>query len=221
MAKAPLPGTVKTRLVPPLTVEQAAELYRALLLDQLEHLTKLEIAERYLAYAPADGEHDLRALGGAGYRYLPQRGDDLGARMENLCADLWQLGHRNVVLVGSDLPALPLEILNDAFTRLSRKETQVVLGPSEDGGYYLIGMNQPTPEIFDNMTWSHERVLADTTARLDGLCVPYRVLPSWFDLDVAEDFQRLRMLGKSESRAALRRTLACLETLGFWPTSKI
>lgn len=221
MAKAPLPGTVKTRLVPPLTAEQAAELYRALLLDQFEHLRQVGGAARHVFYAPADAEKMLSDLGGADYAYRAQSGGDLGARMAQVFDDLWRLGHRNVVLVGSDLPALPLEILREAFTRLAAAEHRVVIGPSRDGGYYLIGMNQPTPEIFDNMTWSHDRVLADTTARLDGLGVFYNMLPSWFDLDVAEDFQRLAALAETDSRSALSRTLACLETLGFWPASKV
>jgi rSAM/selenodomain-associated transferase 1 len=219
MAKAPAAGAVKTRLVPPLTFEQAAELYRALLLDQFEHLRHIDGAERYVFYAPADAENTLRDLGGADYAYRAQSGGDLGARMAQVCADLWCLGHRNIVLIGSDLPALPLALFDQAFAQLAGAERRVVLGPSRDGGYYLVGMNQPTAEIFDNMTWSHGQVLADTTARLDGLGVPYSVLPTWFDLDVAEDFQRLHTLAKSESRAALRRTLACLERLGFWPAS--
>jgi len=221
VAKAPLPGTVKTRLVPPLTAEQAAELYRALLLDQFEHLRQVGGAERYVFYAPADAENFLRDLGGADCAYRAQSGGDLGARMEQVFADLWRLGHRNIVLIGSDLPALPLAIVREAFTRLSTAENRVVIGPSEDGGYYLIGMNQATPEIFANMTWSHDRVLADTTERLDGLGVSYGMLPTWFDLDVAEDFQRLRTLRESESRAALSRTFACLDKLSFWPASKV
>jgi uncharacterized protein len=216
MAKAPLPGTVKTRLVPPLTAEQAAELYRALLVDQFEQLNQVDSATRYVFYAPAGAEEVLRELGGFGYTYQAQSDGDLGARMEQVFAMLWRLGHRNIVLIGSDLPALPLQILNDAFMRLARKEVRVVLGPSRDGGYYLIGMNQLAPEIFDNMTWSHDRVLADTTVRLDGLGLSYSMLPTWFDLDVAEDFQQLRTL----PRSALRRTLGCLEKFGFWPASK-
>ena len=221
MAKAPIAGSVKTRLVPPLTLEQAAALYRALLLDQLEQLRQVGGAARYVFYAPADAENMLRELGGADYAYRAQRGGDLGARMAQVFADLWRLGHRSIVLIGSDLPALPLEILREAFTRLATAEHRVVVGPSRDGGYYLIGMNQATPEIFANMTWSHERVLADTTARLDRLGLSYSMLPTWFDLDVAEDFQRLHTLRKSPARAALGRTLACLEKLGFWPASKI
>lgn len=221
MAKAPIAGTVKTRLVPPLTAEQATELYRALLLDQFEHLRQFGGAARYVFYAPADAEKMLGDLGGADYAYRAQSGGDLGARMAQVFAELWRLGHKNIVLIGSDLPALPLEFVREAFTRLSTAQHRVVLGPSRDGGYYLIGMNRATPEIFANMTWSHDRVLADTTARLDGLGVSYSMLPSWFDLDVAEDFQCLPTWLKPESPSALRRTLACLETLGFWPASKV
>jgi hypothetical protein len=82
-------------------------------------------------------------------------------------------------------------------------------------------MNRPAPEIFADMTWSHERVLADTTARLAALGLSYDILPTWFDLDVVEDFQQLRKLTKSDSRGALSRTLLFLEQSGFWPPSKI
>ena len=221
MAKAPVAGAVKTRLVPPLTLEQAAELYRALLLDQFEHLKTFAGAARYVVYAPADAEPILRGLGGADYHYLAQGDGDLGVRMEHTFAALARLGHRNIVLIGSDLPALPRTILDVAFNQLVGAQRRVVLGPSQDGGYYLVGMNQPTPEIFENMRWSHDRVLADTTARLDGLGVSYSMLPTWFDLDVAEDFQRLRSLPNAPSRAALNWTLACLEKLGFLPASKV
>jgi rSAM/selenodomain-associated transferase 1 len=221
MAKAPVAGTVKTRLVPPMTPEQAAECYRALLLDQFDHLRNFAGAERYVFYTPVDAENVLRELAGAGYVYLAQSDGDLGARMAQVFADLCHLGHRNIILIGSDLPALPWAILDEALSRLAKAHRRVVLGPSLDGGYYLVGMNRPTPEIFANMTWSHDRVFTDTIARLDALSLPYSVLPTWFDLDVAEDFHRLWQLPKSELRAGLSRTLACLEKFGFSPASKV
>ncbi len=217
MAKAPVAGTVKTRLVPPLTSTQAAEVCRALLSDQFDHLRNFAGAERYLFYTPADAEKSLSELAGTDYIYLAQSGDDLGARMHQAFVDLSRLGHRNIVLIGSDLPALPLTILEQAFRPLAHAEPRVVLGPSADGGYYLVGMHRPTPEIFVNMTWSHDRVFADTTARLDALNLSYDVLPAWFDVDVADDFQRLWQLPTSELRTALRRTVACLKKLGFVP----
>src|SRR5512139_3058671 len=98
MAKAPVAGSVKTRLVPPLTPAQAAEFYRAMLLDQFDHLRNYAGAERYVFFAPADGESILRDLGGGEYAYLAQAAGDLGARMQRVCADLMSMGHRNIVL---------------------------------------------------------------------------------------------------------------------------
>jgi rSAM/selenodomain-associated transferase 1 len=213
MAKAPMPGSVKTRLVPPLTHEQAAALYGALLADQLEHLKGFDGVARYLAYTPNDAAAMMRELGGDPYAYIAQRGDDLGQRMDHLFVDLWHLGHRNVVLIGSDLPPPPLAILDEAFTRLSSEEHKVVLGPSRDGGYYLIGMNQPTPEIFDNMTWGHDRVLAETTARLRRLGVAFALLPSWFDIDTPDDLQRLLRQDDPALRQRMPRTFAYLAAI--------
>ncbi|HEX9454218.1 MAG TPA: TIGR04282 family arsenosugar biosynthesis glycosyltransferase [Candidatus Binatia bacterium] len=216
MAKAPAAGRVKTRLVPPLSYEQAAELYRALLLDQLANLKNFTAAERYIAYAPDDVEALMRDLGGSDYQYLPQRGDDLGARMEHLFSDLQSRGHSRIILIGSDLPALPLQILNDAFTRLSSPDTQVVLGPSEDGGYYLVGMNQPTAAIFENMTWSHDRVLAQTTERLTRLGVGFGLTRRWFDLDTIDDLRRLLDPAVAAEIAAMPHTRSCLDSLRAW-----
>ena len=216
MAKAPLPGTVKTRLVPPLTAEQAAQLYRALLLDQFEHLRALGGVARYVFYAPANAEMLFRDLAGADYTYRAQSDGDLGERMKQIIADLWRLGHQNLVLIGSDLPALPLAILDKAFVQLARADRRVVLGPSEDGGYYLIGMNQPVPALFANMTWSHPQVLAETTRRLDVLGVSYDLLSSWFDLDRVEDLRRLHRAHDSAIALAAARTLAYLEQLSKW-----
>src|SRR5262245_33710682 len=213
MAKAPLRGAVKTRLVPPLTPEQAADLCRALLSDQLDHLSNLAGAERYLAYEPADAEEMMRELGGDDYRYLAQRGGDLGARMNQVFGDLWQRGHRSIVLIGGDLPALPTDILDRAFAELGCAGRKVVLGPSRDGGYYLVGMNQATPELFMNMTWSHDRVLAETRSRLEALSVPWVSLPSWFDIDTIEDLRHLQEQCAQVMRQSMPRTQACLEQL--------
>lgn len=216
MAKAPVRGAVKTRLVPPFTPGQAADLYRALLSDELEHLRAFAGAERYLAYAPADAEEMMRDLGGDDYRYLAQRGGDLGARMNQVFGDLWQRGHRNIVLIGSDLPALPIDFLDQAFAELGGTGRKVVLGPSRDGGYYLVGMNQAAPELFVNMTWSHDQVLAETKSRLEALGVPWISLPSWFDIDTIEDLRYLQEQFAQIVRESMPRTQACLEQLRRW-----
>ena len=89
-------------------------------------------------------------------------------------------------------------------------ERRVVLGPSRDGGYFLIGMNQPVPEIFSGMTWSHERVLAETTRKLTALAINFSMLPEWFDIDTAEDLDRLHRINEPAVRAAMGRTRAWL-----------
>lgn len=213
MAKAPVAGAVKTRLVPPLTPAQAAEFYGALLLDQFDHLRHYSGAERYVFYAPADAGQVFRGLGGGNYVYLAQRGGDLGARMQQVFAELWRLGHRSTILIGSDLPALPWAILDEGFGQLAQAEPRAVLGPSRDGGYYLVGMNRPTPEMFQQMTWSHDRVLAETQARLRALAVPFGLLPVRFDFDSVEDLRVWRDSKDAASSAAMPRTRECVNRL--------
>ena len=214
MAKAPIPGTVKTRLVPPLTQEQAAELYHALLSDQLEHLTALEGADLYVAFDPSDAMPLIANIAPAGYRCFAQRGGDLGERMNEVFAELWQRGHRNLILIGSDLPPVPLNTFHEGFAQLSSGGKRVVLGPSRDGGYYLVGMNQPVPEIFSGMTWSDERVLKATTDRLTQLGIDFGLLPEWFDVDTVEDLDRLRAISDLSVGDSMQRTLACLQRIG-------
>ena len=169
------------------------------MLDQFDHLRNFAGAERYVFYTPADAENLLHDLAGAGFTYLAQSDGDLGVRMQQVFTELWRREHRNIVLIGSDLPALPWSILEQAFEHLAGAESRVVFGPSQDGGYYLLGMNRPTPEIFAGMTWSHQRVLAETTMRLDANNLSYSLLPTWFDIDVAEDFQHLARLPTPDS----------------------
>jgi glycosyltransferase A (GT-A) superfamily protein (DUF2064 family) len=98
---------------------------------------------------------------------------------------------------------------------LAREDRQLVFGPSEDGGYYLVGMNQPTPEIFDGMSWSHDQVLAQTTERVTHLGIDFELLPGWFDLDTIKDLERLRTKADPAIRAEMRRTVDYLRRLGL------
>ena len=211
MAKAPVAGSVKTRLVPPLTHKQAAELYRALLLDQLEHLTSLQSADLYVAFTPTDSKAVIENIVPAAYQCFPQRGGDLGQRMKDVFAELWRRGHRNLILIGSDLPPVPIDTLHEGFVYLSPSDKRVVLGPSHDGGYYLVGMSQPVPEIFFGMTWSHNHVLAETTEKLARLDIDFHLVREWFDIDTVEDIEHLRTATDPSTRASMKRTLACLQ----------
>lgn len=213
MAKAPVAGAVKTRLVPPLTLEQAAELSKALLIDQLEHLAAIRDAGLYLAFAPADAAAMMASLSPPGFSLFPQQGDDLGTRMDQCLRELGRRGHRRALLIGADLPPVPLGFFAQAFEFLAVDRHRVILGPSRDGGYYLVGMNRPTPEIFSGMDWSHERVLAQTRARLAHLGIESLLLPPWFDIDRQEDVEALRALDDPAVVAAMKRSRDVLERL--------
>ena len=213
MAKAPIAGTVKTRLVPPLTHDQAAELYRAMLADQFEHLKALASADLYLAFTPIDAAFLIKEIAPPNFRCFPQRGDNLGGRMNAVFDELWSREYRNIVLIGSDLPALPLSFLQKAFQILANPGNRIVLGPSRDGGYYLIGMNQPTPEVFANMTWSHSQVLAQTMERLAAIAIKPEVLPTWFDLDTVDDLCELLSSSDVTTRNSMKQTLTFLQAL--------
>jgi rSAM/selenodomain-associated transferase 1 len=123
---------------------------------------------------------------------ISQEGDELGERMKRLFEQLRALGHKNIVLIGSDLPPLPLQFFEEAFAYLSLPDQRAVLGPSRDGGYYLIGLNHPVPEIFEAMAWSHDQVLEQTRAKLASLRIDTLLLPLWFDVDTPEDVRRLK-----------------------------
>jgi len=193
MTKLPVPGQSKTRLVPPLTYEDAAALARALLLDQLVNLAPFTDAQLSLAFAPDDARDAVRALAPPEFELFPQRGDDLGARMTNAFEHLFALGCKRVVLIGGDLPVLPREIFTQAFEHLDGDSVHVVFGPSVDGGYYLVGMNRPLPAIFHGIIWSRPNVLQRTCERLFALQIPYKFLPDWYDIDTIEDLRRLAL----------------------------
>ena len=192
MAKAPLAGQVKTRLLPVFSPEQATRLARALLVDQLNHVCQIESADLYLAFAPEEARLLMEQLAPPLFGLFPQQGADLGARMQGVFEKLFRAGYRNIVLIGSDLAAVPLHFFDQAYGFLNSPEHHVVLGPSRDGGYYLIGCNQPTPELFSAMSWSHDAVLKQTLAKLSRLKIAHELLPGWLDVDTPDDVRVLR-----------------------------
>lgn len=191
MAKAPLPGAVKTRLVPPLSPEEAADLYRALLLDLLESLGSFRGADLFIAFTPAEAAPLFNDMAPLGFVSFPQRGEDLGKKMSHIFEELFTKGYRNIVIIGSDMPIFPSRFLQDAFMALEGSERDLVLGPSRDGGYYLIGMKRHIPEILKGIPWSSDNVLSVTTRKLADLGLHPHFLPSWFDVDTLEDLRYL------------------------------
>jgi rSAM/selenodomain-associated transferase 1 len=191
MAKAPRPGEVKTRLAAALGATQAADLYRCFLLDGIEQVRALEAASLVIAYAPADGRGEVERLA-PGFTPVPQEGADLGARLANLFERLLANGHEAALVVGSDLPTLPAAFLRQALALVGTPGVDVVLGPSEDGGYYLIGLRVLHRSLFEGIAWSTPAVLAGTIERAEAAGLRTACLPPWFDVDTPEDLERLK-----------------------------
>ena len=191
MAKAPQPGAVKTRLCPPLSDPEAAELYRCFLLDTIDKARTLSGVSLVLAYTPTSSK-DLFASLAPDAILMPQQGDDLGDRMAACFTRSFELGYHHVLLTGSDLPTLPLDYLEQAVALIAKPQVDVVLGPSEDGGYYLIGLRQLHRALFDDMHWSIETVFAETVRRAAANGLSVARLPRWYDVDTPADLKRLQ-----------------------------
>ena len=213
MAKAPVAGQVKTRLVPTLTDKEAAAFYRALLLDQLNHLRKFEMIDFYLAITPDYTRRMMEQLAPPCFHLFPQQGEDLGARMQAVFARLFAAGHKHIVLIGGDLAPVPLSFFAEAYNFLAAAGKRVVLGPSRDGGYYLVGCNRLTPQVFAGMTWSHSEVLAQTRAKPASLKIDTHLLPTWFDVDTPDDVHYLQAVLGAKFADTAPNTLQLLRRL--------
>ena len=191
MTKVPGMTVVKSRLHESLGAERATELYRCFLLDRLDALATLRDISGAVAFTPPEAEALMRTLAPSALTLVPQRGADLGERLSNILTDLLDLGHIAALAVDSDSPTLPMAYVAEAATVLSGAKCDVVLGPCEDGGYYLIGLRCPQPALFERIPWSTDAVFAMTLdkARARGLSV--HVLPQWFDVDTEADLRRL------------------------------
>ncbi len=190
MTKAPRPGESKTRLVPPLTFAEAAALSRALLIDQLNHLTEYSGAELFVAFTPKDSTELFETLVPKRFSCFAQDGDGLGERMRRAFQHIFAQGFENVVLIGSDLPPIPLRHFDHAYAALGAGR-DVVLGPAEDGGYYLIGVKRLIPGLFEAIRWSRADVFERTMEIIMRAGLSYDLLPSEQDIDTPQDLVRL------------------------------
>jgi len=215
-AKAPLVGQVKTRLCPPLSLEEAAELARCFLVDMVERACRLPTVRVYLAIMPAESEPMFRVLLPFPVEYVAQRGVSLGEREHNVFDDLLQRGATRVVLIGSDIPTLPLSYLQEAFSHLEDSHCDAVFGPSHDGGYYLVGMRVLHPALFENIPWSTPSVMAETSAQARKHNLNVALIPSWHDVDDKDDLSYLvTELSHPNSETHAPRTKAFLVRLGL------
>jgi len=194
MAKAPLAGEVKTRLVPPLTAPEAAELNMCFLRDMTANISAVSetaAASGLVVYTPAGAEAAFDRVLPAGFRLLVQRGANLGERLGNATDDLLQQGYGAVCLINSDSPTLPQSLLLRAIELLEADGDRVVLGAAEDGGYYLIGLKHAHRHLFDRIAWSTPDVFARTKQRAAEIDLPVELLPPWYDVDDALTLNRL------------------------------
>lgn len=212
--KAPGKGTVKTRLASTFGDEAALALYKSFVADMLVMLSGLEWPLR-LFFSPAAQEEVVRSWLGNGYALFPQQGRDLGEKMQNALQETFAAGISRAVLLGSDLPDLPPDIITEAFSGLER--SPAVLGPGLDGGYYLIGFSADgfLPGVFADIPWSTAKVLSRTGERFATAGISPRMLPPWNDIDTVDDLRRLIVYARQNPGTA-PHTLACISRLGLF-----
>lgn len=189
--KAPVAGQVKTRLTPNLTAGQAAAVHSELSIKTLQRAAASHLCPVQLWCSPTTG-HDFFSAAKARYPLTlwQQQGADLGERMHHaFCTALADYSH--ALLMGCDCPSLTGHDLESALSALNQNH-DVVLAPAEDGGYVLIGLNQPRPELFDKMPWGTPCVLAQTRKRIEYLNLCYSELTTQWDVDTPEDLERYR-----------------------------
>src|SRR5947207_11732307 len=192
MVKAPRAGAVKTRLTPPLSEAEAAALAACFARDTLGGVRRV-VPEVIVAYDPPDGRAQLEALlADDSLCWLEQRGEGLGERLPAAAAHAAALGHSPVVIVGTDSPTLPVSFVGRADNSLAEGESDIALGPTEDGGYYLVGLRQPSRGLFRNVAWGTPLAYRQTArnAAREGLST--LELPRWYDVDTPADLLRLR-----------------------------
>lgn len=208
VAKRPEPGQTKTRLTPPLSPHQAAVLYEGFLRDTLDLMRQIPNAQRGIAYLPAVEKAYFDALA-PDFDLVLQDGPDLGIRLDNVLTYYLDLGYKHVVVMDSDSPTLPADYLMAAFTALAG-DADVVLGPCDDGGYYLIGLKRPAPRLLREVRMSTPNVTADTLALATEEGLRVTLLPTWYDVDAAAALTRLANEVQQSPPHVVRYTRAAL-----------
>ncbi|MEO8043652.1 MAG: TIGR04282 family arsenosugar biosynthesis glycosyltransferase [Spartobacteria bacterium] len=220
MTKAPRAGQVKTRLTPPLTGEEAAALNVCFLRDLSASIDYADLRSRGIGcYTPVDAKRVYRDILPPNFQLMAQRETDLGHRLIGAITDLLSVGFSAVCLINSDSPTAPAAVFAEAVQVLSQPNERLVLGPSDDGGYYLIGMKKLYPRLFEEIDWSTERVLAQTLERASEIGLAVHLLPPCYDVDDRRTLARLchDLLGPNEvgeadiapaTRAFLREIVA-------------
>lgn len=200
MAKAPVSGAVKSRLVPPLTEDEAAALSRCFIQDvctSIEAATAMAQAaamvrvEGLIAYTPTGAAAAFDGLVPPSFKFIEQRGEGLGVRLINALSDLLNAGFDSVALMNSDSPTIPGPILAGAVTSLARAGDRLAIIGADDGGYCLIGLKRPHADVFRDISWSTAAVFAQTVERANEAGLEIVRMRSWYDVDDAAALRRL------------------------------
>jgi rSAM/selenodomain-associated transferase 1 len=212
VGKAPTPGKTKTRLTPPLSAPQAAELYRAFLLDTLEMAAGLGWERTCLVHPRGDGRVLAELLRDTRVELLEQRSGGLGDALAYAFEHHFALGFETVVLIGSDNPTLSPRPVTHAEKSLG-EDADLVIGPTVDGGYYLIGMQQPHLGVFEDIEWSTPRVYGQTVERAHREGLRMGTVEQWYDVDEVADLERVWQELNQAAAGLARHTRAVLERL--------
>ncbi len=194
MTKAPRAGEVKTRLVPPLTPAEAAELNRCFLRDLAMSISRACIesgARGGAVYTPAEAGPTYEGILPSDFLLLPQRGGKFGERLFFAAEDLFRCGFESVCLINSDSPTVPAACFTEAANALAKRGDRIAIGPSDDGGYYLIGLKQLHRRMFEEIDWSTDRVFAQAVERAAEIGVGIKLLPRGYDVDDPAALRRL------------------------------
>jgi len=210
-AKEPLKNRVKTRLSKYLPASFSFLLYKAFIKDTVELASRVNCQTKIMAY-DTEGRREARFLkkSAPGFRFFRQQGRNLGRRMHNAFCFARSIGATRTIIIGSDAPNLPPQLISEAFDKLHRND--VVIGPSMDGGYYLIGLKKPCPRLFEGIEWSFNTVLRHSIKRAKSLKIRTTLLKEWYDVDEAWDLERLKAdLKRNRDRKVARWTRDLLD----------
>ncbi len=195
-AKEPRPGKSKTRMTPPLTPDQAAALSSAFIGDTLTAASQVDEADVYLFYTPPAGLPRFQKMIPEGIRLVLQEGADLRERCIHSVSFSFDQGYERIVQIGTDTPQIRSEHIREAFALLN--DCDMVLGPANDGGYYLLALSRPEIALFGGVEMGTERVCTKMLAHAETLGLSIRLLPEWIDADTFEDLRLLN--GDTEHR---------------------
>lgn len=216
-AKAPRPGSVKTRLCPPLEPAEAAELYQAFLADLLVrfafHRSPYALA---IAVDPPDAIADFESVAPRGFQVFPQRGATLAERMSNAFSDGFAMGHGPVAIVGTDVPLLQTASVDALVAAVSTGQADLAIGPDRGGGYWGIALSKPVPSIFVSLTTSAGNVALDTLAAATSLELKHARVAAELDVDTIDDLAALAAMARVPAKAQqIPKTVAVLHALGL------